>query len=796
MGSQFSDLNDEGYWTPLCSFRDLVMFKKDQILVLICIGLMIQLGKSSPSTRYAAESEMKGHPPMMDESTDSTASGADREKQFFDFYVQPGYEPKPHYVQPKYEPEPPKEYKPKPPKPEYEPEPPKEYKPEPPEPPKEYKPEPPKPEYEPEPPKEYKPEPPKPDYEPEPPKDYGRYGDHKNVVLIDGSLNKVDLNSGVRFALSGEPEYKPEPPKEYTPEPPKEYKPEPPKHGYKPIEEDMDTYVEDDNSYEVIPEVHEPPNHEGKKSGTVQFKTSFKANKVVVHPLILRIAKQIMEAKQDFLGNFYRTPKVEYDHGKYEHVPQPHYGEDKHKPQYGNPGYVPKPDYGYEPEDYRSGHSVHDYGYEPVDDNTKNVVLIDGHGNKVTLNSGVYGVRVGHDNQYEFYPMYDENNQHIGKDAKNVILVDGDGNQIKLNSGEIYGVREEYSNDYEAGENEYIPEAVYDERSGQLFLITPKRVARKVKKVAKKAVPKLVIYSIAKAAGHAVSKPLGVLLGIAERVTRDVRQPQAFIPEILEVARTSAALAPYAAIPLAVVGGTLGGKYLLVKKLIAKKGFIDGFKTGINGGKLTEHLPLPFVRAGEPESTVDIDFGFGANLERDSQVLPQLTQDISTAFNKAGQDFLMKLPNVKVDVTNKLIVDGDGNVLDVQQYDHAGFELVPYNEPDHHYEHEPSYVPDYDHEVVYYDERSGQFFDLGSIASFFAEPLEDKNLNYGGHLKIDIVEPHLVKKKVVTTKPVVVNKKFVVEEPVVDEYGKVVTKKVVKTKPVVVQKKLVQNLKK
>ena len=42
--------------------------------------------------------------------------------------------------------------------------------------------------------------------------------------------------------------------------------------------------------------------------------------------------------------------------------------------------------------------------------------------------------------------MYDENNQHIGKDAKNVILVDGDGNQISLNSGEIYGVREEYSN--------------------------------------------------------------------------------------------------------------------------------------------------------------------------------------------------------------------------------------------------------------------------------------------------------------------------------------------------------------
>merc|ERR1711962_1531484 len=416
MGSQFSDLNDEGYCIPLCGFRDLVMFRKDQILVLLCIGLMIQLGKSSPSTRYAAESEMKGHAPMMEESTDSTASGADREKQFFDFYVQPGYELKPHYVQPKYEPEPPEEYKPEPPKPDYEPEPPKEYKPEPP-----------KPEYEPEPPKPYKPEPPKPEYEPEPPKHYGKYGDHKNVVLIDGSLNKVDLNSGVRVALSGEPEDKPEPPKEYTPEPPK------------PIEEDMDTYVEDDNSYEV-PEIHEPPKHEGKPSGTVQFKTSFKANKVVVHPLILRIAKQIMEAKQDFLGNFYRTPKVEYDHGKYEPVPQPHYGEDKHKPE---------PDYGYEPEDYRSGHSVHDYGYGPVDDNLKNVVLIDGHGNKVTLNSGVYGVRVGHDNQYEFYPMFDENNQHIGKDAKNVILVDGDGNQISLNSGEIYGVREEYSNDYE-----------------------------------------------------------------------------------------------------------------------------------------------------------------------------------------------------------------------------------------------------------------------------------------------------------------------------------------------------------
>merc|ERR1712142_1034922 len=228
----FSDLNDEGYWIPPYGFRDLVMFKKDQILVLICIGLMIQLGKSSPSTRYAAESEMKGHPPMMDESTDSTASGADREKQFFDFYVQPGYEPKPHYVQPKYEPEPPKEYKP---------------------------------------------EPPKPEYEPEPPKEYGRYGDHKNVVLIDGSLNKVDLNSGVRVALSGEPEYKPEPPKEYIPEPPKEYKPEPPKDGYKPIEEDMDTYVEDDNSYEVIPEVHEPPKHEGKKIWNSPIQNKFQS---------------------------------------------------------------------------------------------------------------------------------------------------------------------------------------------------------------------------------------------------------------------------------------------------------------------------------------------------------------------------------------------------------------------------------------------------------------------------------------------------------------------------------------
>ena len=90
------------------------------------------------------------------QSSDSTASGADREKQRFDFYVQPGYKPKPHYVQPKYEPEPPKEYKP---------------------------------------------EPPKPEYEPEPTKEYGKYGDHKNVVLIDGSLNKVDLNSGVRVAL-------------------------------------------------------------------------------------------------------------------------------------------------------------------------------------------------------------------------------------------------------------------------------------------------------------------------------------------------------------------------------------------------------------------------------------------------------------------------------------------------------------------------------------------------------------------------------------------------------------------
>merc|ERR1712055_480411 len=169
---------------------------------------------------------MKGHVPMMEEITDSLASGTVREKQLLDFYVKP-------------------------------------------EPPKEYKPEPPKHGYEPEPPKEYKPEPPKPEYEPEPPKEYEKHGDHKNVVLIDGSLNQVDLNSGVRIALSGKPDYKPEPPKEYEPEPPKEYKPEPPKeykpeppkHGYKPIEEDMDTYVEDDNSYEIIPEEHEPPKH-------------------------------------------------------------------------------------------------------------------------------------------------------------------------------------------------------------------------------------------------------------------------------------------------------------------------------------------------------------------------------------------------------------------------------------------------------------------------------------------------------------------------------------------------------
>ena len=59
------------------------------------------------------------------------------------------------------------------------------------------------------------------------------------------------------------------------------------------VEEDMDTIVEDDNSYEVIPEVHEPPKHEGKTSGTVQFKTSFKANKVVVHPLILRVSSGV-----------------------------------------------------------------------------------------------------------------------------------------------------------------------------------------------------------------------------------------------------------------------------------------------------------------------------------------------------------------------------------------------------------------------------------------------------------------------------------------------------------------------
>ena len=69
----------------------------------------------------------------------------------------------------------------------------------------------------------------------------------------------------------------------------------------------MDTYVEDDNSYETIPEVHEPPKHEGKPSGTVQFKTSFKANKVVVHPLILRVSYRIISflRLRKIFENFY-----------------------------------------------------------------------------------------------------------------------------------------------------------------------------------------------------------------------------------------------------------------------------------------------------------------------------------------------------------------------------------------------------------------------------------------------------------------------------------------------------------
>merc|ERR1712025_188272 len=135
-------------------------------------------------------------------------------------------------------------------------------------------------------------------------------------------------------------------------------------------------------------------------------------------------------------------------------------------------------------------------------------------------------------------------------------------------------------------------------------------------------------------------------------------------------------------------------------------------------------------------------------------------------------------------------------------------------EPEHEYEHQPSYVPDYDDDLVYYDERSGQLFDLGTIASFLVgDKVKDKKLNYGGHPKVDIVKPHIIKKKVVTTKtvvkkvehiarkhktlhhahsghfefdkyvekPVVVQKKFVVEKPVV------VHKKVTVEKPVVVK---------
>jgi hypothetical protein len=848
------------------------MFKKDQILVLICMSLTIQSGKSSPATRYETESEMKGHVPMMEEITDSSASGTVREKQLLDFYIKPEHEFKHHYGQPEYEPEPPKEYKPEPPKPVYEPEPPKEYKPEPL---KEYKPEPPKHGYEPEPPKEYKPEPPKPEYEPEPPKEYEKHGDHKNVVLIDGALNQVDLNSGVRIALSGKPEYKPEPPKEYKPEPlkeykpeppkeykpepPKEYKPEPPKHGYKPIEEDMDTYVEDDNSYEIIPEEHEPPKHKMKKSKTVQFKTSFKANKVVVHPLVLEIAKRIIDAKKGFFGHFYEHDQ--YDHDQYELVPVPHY---KQEPHYGNPGYEPE----YEPEVYRSGQMGYDGDYtedsDDLQDNLKNVILTDGNGNKIALNSGVYGVRVGQDHEYEFYPMYDEYDQHIGEDAKNVILVDGDGNQITLNLGEIYGIREEHSNDYEDYENDDIPEAVYEDRSGQLFFIA-KKIAKKVKPIAKK----LVIYSVAKTAGFAVGKPLGVLLGTGKKVVKnvpkvigsglkkprveykpvshygnyehephygtpeyaptpdyDVRQPQHISKKVFKaavgVAKASANLAPYAAIPL----GIVGGKYLLIKKLIAKKGFLDGFKTGVKGGKMKKDLfgglpLLPFSLGGGTGGNGggNIDFGFGFDLtENQDSYEPEShheyehetdygkqeyepTPDYGTPEYEPTPDYgrtpqllelkkliLKNLPNVKVDLTDKLVIDGDGNFVDVYKHGKNGYE------PKHDYEHQPSYVPEYDDDIVYYDERSGQLFDLGTIASFLmGEKVKDKKLNYGGHLNVDIVKPHIIKKKVVTTKPVVVHKKVVVEKPVIIK-GKVVKKKVVETKPVVIHKKVVKKV--
>merc|ERR1711962_1970566 len=77
----------------------------------------------------------------------------------------------------------------------------------------------------------------------------------------------------------------------------------------------------------------------------------------------------------------------------------------------------------------------------------------------------------------------------LARTQKNVILVDGDGNQIKLNSGEIYGVREEYSNDW--FEHSGVDEIMADSRTGQVLLKSPTTKGIVAYHKAKEAIEKL-----------------------------------------------------------------------------------------------------------------------------------------------------------------------------------------------------------------------------------------------------------------------------------------------------------------
>merc|ERR1712083_560885 len=94
--------------------------------------------------------------------------------------------------------------------------------------------------------------------------------------------------------------------------------------------------------------------------------------------------------------------------------------------------------------------------------------------------------------------------------------------------------------------------------------------------------------------------------------------PQPVMLAALQVVRAGAHLAPYAAVPVAIVGGTLAAKAILAKKLmkLGKLLPLPLFKPEINDGTSNEDV-LSGLLAGSAASGgrgIDIDSGFSFNL--------------------------------------------------------------------------------------------------------------------------------------------------------------------------------------